>query len=290
MGEQGEPSDVALGGLHSAMLTDASKAILPAMFQDESSKDAQIQCSDGCVGAHAAVLSAISAPFKAMLHGGFAESKDYKVQMPDFSVEEVDFILHSIYTGQLKTSAEETESINADRYPGLQTAAQFKVIMDELQAAEGHDARQASHAKLMDFWRLLPEACRRKMFRKTLREKVQIVHDLERNKCMQLKLQNNLFALAAFSRKYDMPDFATAAVEMLKQSITDDSFDGLLCSAVRLDIMPVRLALIDFAKGSESIRNRFDRCDLSPEVMWDLQAIWQAPTGQKRRRLTRTKN
>lgn len=71
------------------------------LFNDDAGKDIRLRARDGTAMAHAAVLRAVSKPFRQMFESDMAESRTRTVDLPDFTKAELVFFLRLLYTGQV---------------------------------------------------------------------------------------------------------------------------------------------------------------------------------------------
>lgn len=70
------------------------------LYQDEDSKDVEICVEDGKLKAHAIILSQLSTVFQAMLKSGMLEDRTKRIEMKDFTVDQMKFVLRLAYTSQ----------------------------------------------------------------------------------------------------------------------------------------------------------------------------------------------
>merc|ERR1711957_160640 len=87
-----------------------------------------------------------------------------------------------------------------------------------------------------------------------------------------------LLAAAALAKKYQVEWLLAVLVDVLKRRLSEPSFERILVATMRLDLAPVRLCALDFAKGNAVVRNRYDTGDFPHEVMFELQAVFPIPT------------
>lgn len=66
-------------------------------------------------------------------------------------------------------------------------------------------------------------------------------------------------------------------IEKLKPRITAANFDEVMCFAVAVDVSPLKMFCLKFAESDLSIKHRFENNELSPEVEFELQALWGKP-------------
>lgn len=83
-----------------------------------------------------------------------------------------------------------------------------------------------------------------------------------------------LLAAAALARTYQVHWLLHVLIEVMKERITEVSFDSILCGAVAYDITPLRLAALDFAQRSCEVWRRYRLREYSPEVLFELQSLY----------------
>jgi len=103
-----------------------------------------------------------------------------------------------------------------------------------------------------------------------------------------------LIDVAKLAKRYLIPTVASFAIEALKRRMEDATenaviIETVLSAAILADLGSVRVAAIEIAKSSKSLRRKYDESDLLPEVAAELQGIWppakQAKQTSKRVRL-----
>lgn len=72
-----------------------------SLFADEEGKDVELMCIDGSVRSHSLLLKQMSEPLKAMLTVDMKEKRSNCIQMPNYNMRTVKFILRFLYTGQV---------------------------------------------------------------------------------------------------------------------------------------------------------------------------------------------
>lgn len=88
---------------------------------------------------------------------------------------------------------------------------------------------------------------------------------------------NLLLAAASLARTYKVDWLLHVLIEVMKERITEVSFDSILCGAVAYDITPLRLAALDFAWRSGEVWRRYSMGEYSPQVMYELSMnVWPA--------------
>lgn len=83
-----------------------------------------------------------------------------------------------------------------------------------------------------------------------------------------------LMAAAAISKKYQVQWLLHILVDVIRQRITEVSFDSILGAAVFHDIAPVRLAALEFAQKSATVWRHYVAGDYAPEVLFELKAVF----------------
>ena len=92
-----------------------------------------------------------------------------------------------------------------------------------------------------------------------------------------------LFGSLAFTKKYQVQGVFTTVMESVKSRLCADNFDEVMKHAVAMDLSPLKLFCMDFAKRTKSIKRKFQKSELSPESQFELQALWPAPCTKKAR-------
>merc|ERR1712023_530803 len=69
---------------------------------------------------------------------------------------------------------------------------------------------------------------------------------------------NLLFASASFAKRYGMDTFLSTIMDSLKSRICIEDFETIMSLAIQVDITPVRLACLLFARESTEIKTSFD--------------------------------
>jgi hypothetical protein len=87
-----------------------------------------------------------------------------------------------------------------------------------------------------------------------------------------------LFGCASLAKKYEIPGFISMMLAKIKPRLKVDNFDKIMQFAVTADLSPLKLFCIKFAEGETAIKTMFESKQLSPEVEFELQALWKAPS------------
>lgn len=83
-----------------------------------------------------------------------------------------------------------------------------------------------------------------------------------------------LLTAAALAKKYQVEWLLSVLVDVLKKRVSDDSFECILMAAMRMDLSPVRLCALEFAKTSSVLRSRYEAGDFSPDIIFEMQAVF----------------
>jgi len=280
---------------------------LEKLYDDDSHMDVDLVASDGVVRAHSCMLSAISEPFKAMLSNGMVESSTKRVQMADFNVAQLKFILRLLYTGGMDSSEWPPEGCVGDE--GFSQSSD-KVIIDFF----------FSGVALLQF-KVKSKVCYRKMMVKfcdTIGKNLDDVrfsvagHELNPDDTpassglMDTAISTELvetisveeeplgyvalhpplellFSAASFAKMYDIQELLAKIIERLKACINENRFDNFMALAIKLDLAPIRMAGLLYARDNSLIKALYDQKKLKPQVQFELQAIWPAAPTKKRR-------
>mmetsp|Transcript_150504 Transcript_150504/g.288390 ORF Transcript_150504/g.288390 Transcript_150504/m.288390 type:complete len:265 (-) Transcript_150504:128-922(-) len=239
------------------------------IFTDDEGKDTSLKASDGTVPVHGMLLANLSEPLKCMLRGSMREAETREIDMSEFTSVQLRFILRLAYTGHIDSAdwvslhsaqeAEPTRMITRRRHwrkrplsPSLSPEAR----RSRSPTWDNHRMRSRSHS-----FEVFDRDCGGSRRKSALREKP------------PLEL---FFAFASFAKKYDVPGFLSVAVERIKERVDCNTFDEVMCFAISLDVGPLKMFCIRYAEKREAIRIEYDRCSLSPPVMFELQALWEA--------------
>lgn len=83
-----------------------------------------------------------------------------------------------------------------------------------------------------------------------------------------------LLTAAALSKKYQVEWLLSVLVDAVKKRISEDTFECILTAAMRMDLSPVRLCALEFAKGNTNLRNRYEAGDFHPDIIFEMQAVF----------------
>lgn len=282
--------------------------LLQNLHDDCSRKDVDLVASDGVVRAHSCILAAVSKPLRAMLGNGMVESETRCVQMADFNVAELKFIMRLLCTGGMDSSEWPPENCLAHRdssqnsapllikvqaFPELQgmdfmmrPTTKYRNLMADYCRRAGYDLHQLSFSA--NGHELTPDATPASsgLMDTPLSAKLVGPIPIEEEPGSELTLHpplELLFSAATFAKMYDIEDFLATTIDRLKACINVNSFDSIMEWAIRLDLAPIRMAGLLYARESDVIRAFFDRKTLQPQVQFELQAIWSGLSAKKRR-------
>lgn len=60
----------------------------------------------------------------------------------------------------------------------------------------------------------------------------------------------------------------------MKRRLNEQTFEPIISAAMRLDLAPVRLCSLDFARSCTGIRERYNAGDFPHEVLFEMQAVF----------------
>lgn len=281
--------------------------LLQKLHDDCSHKDVDLVASDGVVRAHSCILAAISEPFRAMLGNGMVESETRRVQMADFNVAQLKFIMRLLCTGGMDSSEWPPESCLAHRDSSqnsehlvvkvlapsvsniefkMKPTTKYRNLMAEYCQRTGYDLHQISFSA--NGHELAPDATPASsgLMGTPLSAKLVGPIPIEEEPASELTLHpplELLFPAATFAKMYDIQDFLATTIERLKACINENSFDSIMEWAIRLDLAPIRMAGLLYAQENDQIRTFFDQKTLHPQVQFELQAIWSGVSAKRRR-------
>jgi len=86
-----------------------------------------------------------------------------------------------------------------------------------------------------------------------------------------------LLSASALAKRYQVDWLLPVLVDVLMRRITEASLESILLTAMRHDITPVRLGVLEFARRSGEVRRRYDSGDYPPEILFELQAVYPLP-------------
>mmetsp|Transcript_31696 Transcript_31696/g.62252 ORF Transcript_31696/g.62252 Transcript_31696/m.62252 type:complete len:234 (+) Transcript_31696:47-748(+) len=92
-----------------------------------------------------------------------------------------------------------------------------------------------------------------------------------------------LLGSLSFAKQYEMPNLVGAILDYIRPGLCSSNFNEVMEHAVAIDLSPLKLMCMDYAKESHPIRKMYDNNQLSTEVSFELQAIWRAPSRKKAR-------
>lgn len=90
-----------------------------------------------------------------------------------------------------------------------------------------------------------------------------------------------IFGCASFAKRFEVPGFVSFMVDMLKDRIDISNFDRVTRFSISLDMAPLKLFCLRFAEDHLEVRQQFQQGSLSPEVEFELQALWVTPVSQR---------
>jgi len=224
------------------------------LFCDEASKDVRIIAKgQEELRVHGVLLANLSEPFRAMLSHDMAESRTKTVDLTGFTKEQLSFFFRFAYTGQVDP---------ADWTGGAMPEAA------RVGNGLGAEARGAG------------ERTRRKRDPRVLLAEVHAMLGIADTAEPPLEL---LLGAAALSKQYDVQGFLPKLVEKLKDKLSARTFNEIARFAIARDIAPLRMRCLAFAQTSDDVLGDYREGKLSPEVAFELQAVFPAAGARKRK-------
>lgn len=242
-------------------------------FNDDEGKDVWLKASDGVVPAHSVFLAQLSEPLKAMLRGPMREAQTKEIEMPDYTSAQLRFIMRLAYTGH--TDITDWKDIASEEAPSPPLASPIpqrpstpiaKERKRRRSNSRGAGLRRRSRSRRAS----PPSSCeenKKKQNKKT---------------CVDKPPLQLLFGCTSFAKKYDINGFCSMLLEKIKPRLDVSNFEEIMRFAIDLDISPLKLFAVRFAEGEDRIRHKYEKNELSAEVMFELQALWGKPLSQKR--------
>jgi len=294
-------------------------AVLDRLHDDDTGKDVELVASDGVVRAHSLMLSAISEPFRAMLSNGMAETTTKRIQMADFTEAQLKFILRLLCTGGMDTSEWPLEGCQDDKDDSGSQVGEWLCIHVSAPSIRGAPlaGTEFRMKPTTKYRNLMKRFCDRAgvnlddisfsaggqvvlptdtpassgLMHKDLvatQKNLILIGDSQKSND-DLALYERpplefLFSAASFAKMYDIQEYFMAVIiERLKACINMKNFDNIMVLAIKLDLAPIRMAGLLYAQRNDSVRASFDQEKWSPQVQFELQAIWSAVHAKRRR-------
>lgn len=248
------------------------------LLDDRDSADVTFVCANGAeVLAHSLILSQASDVFKRMLAAPMVEGRTRAIQVEAYTETELRFILRLVYTGQV----DEADWAGEDGGNAGAAETGRPVPRDPALSPEESMILEASGAPLS------PEETELFGSPPTLhgfgRRRIVSRQAAEGKGHPPLKL---VLSAASFGKRYELRGFQAWMVDRIKPRVSELTFEEVLRFAIREDFGPLRLHCVRFAESSPSVRIKYDRKSFAPEVLFELQATWNAPSearGHKRK-------
>jgi len=89
---------------------------------------------------------------------------------------------------------------------------------------------------------------------------------------------DSLLAAAMLAKKYQVEWLLVVLVDVVKERLTEQSFERILTAAIQIDLSPIRLCALEFARNSTSIRSRYNSGSFPSELMFEMQAVFPVRT------------
>lgn len=213
------------------------------IYEDQAFKDVEITLCDGeIVMADSLLLKMASPVFKAMLSDGNGEGPTTSLQIEEVSSCHFRFFMRLLYTGLMNPMdwLSETEQLGqGPQSVGWNPFSQGRMdlpLHHSIAASQGFKGASKGKGKAVQTPQPVPPL-------------------------------DFLLAAAAIAKKYQVECLLAILVDVLKQRIVEQSFERILLTAMQIDLSPVRLSALEFAKGNSNIRARYNAGNFPQEVM-----------------------
>lgn len=238
------------------------------VFDDEDGKDVELEAADGSVRTHSQILAHVSEPFKKMLSAGMMEQRTKKIKLQSFKAAQLKFVLRLMHTGQIDPCDWPHEAEKMDR------ASTRKRRRKEPGSVDSED----------DFIRGPPSRGRLGSPTKSARSvspmSERSVSSTNDGGSVPLSI---LLGSLEFAKQYEISRLVSLILDFMRPRICLSNFDKVFQQAVAIDMSPLKLMCIEFARKNSRIKDMFDKGQLSAEVSFELQSLWTAPIRKKRR-------
>eukprot|EP00929_Paragymnodinium_shiwhaense_P096961 TRINITY_DN58729_c0_g1_i1.p1 TRINITY_DN58729_c0_g1~~TRINITY_DN58729_c0_g1_i1.p1 ORF type:complete len:310 (-),score=55.77 TRINITY_DN58729_c0_g1_i1:492-1373(-) len=276
-----------------------------SLLADESEKDIELTCKDGTVWAHSLILKSMSEPLKRMLNSDMAERQSKKIALSSFTVAQVRLVLRFTCTGHISLdecstasgAKEQKASSPASSTAGSSEAAVLGHVPTLPARSMFGQGTLGVPAGLPNFsgWvgplppvmpplpPALPTQERVSPFLTGVAPRWETVNQKPTEQVPWEVLAGAL----AFAKQYQMIEFLSSLVECAKRRIQRETFEEIMADAISLDVSPLKMACLDFARNNLDIKTCFEAKTLSAPVLFELCALWpQRPPEKKRLRLS----
>jgi len=185
-------------------------------------------------------------------------SKDVKLKARDGSVR-----VHSLILSQMSAafkamlnagmSEERTKTINLDNF----STAQLKFVLRLMYTGQIDSSDWSEQTKPVRIWK----------------------KNMRGNEVPLSVLMGSL----SFAKQYEIPTLVSGILDHIRLILWEGNFNKIMQHAIAIDMSPLKLMCMDYAKKSSTIKDMFDDNQLSTEVTFELQALWTAPPRKKAR-------
>lgn len=263
---------------------EALEQLLERLLQDAETKDVEIEMQDGVLQAHACILCAASDAMRGMLrHGIAAEHK--KLSWREHPLEVGRFFLRLLYTG---TVAEE-EWGERDNGEGLPPQTPLRLLTGGLAIAKVY---QVPHLMVA-----LTDALKKRLQDDTFDEIYSVAIKLDitalRLHCLRFAERSDVKEIVEGARvkalqhitvqNADVPVGSVGTVNSNHVIEWDDT--GSIGYGTDVELVKDMVELIH-SPSTSKVRSMYQAKELSPEVMFDLAALWGPPEPSVVRRRT----
>lgn len=221
------------------------------LYEDQTLKDVEITLCDGeTVMADSLLLKNSSPVFRAMLTHDMRERQTMSLQIDDCSARHFRFFLRLFYTGQMNP---------------------VDWLADAAERQGPHNGLQNSHATL-------DSPLHHSIFASQGFKGASKGKGKGWQSSRQVPPLDFLLTAATLAKKYQVEWLLAVLVDVVKDRLTEQSFERILTAAIQIDLSPIRLCALEFARNSSSIRSRYNSGNFPPELMFEMQAVFPVRT------------
>jgi len=248
-GDSGPPSSPSESGY--TRIRDGVLQQWTRLYEDHTLKDVEITLCDGeIVMADSLMLKSSSPVFRAMLTHDMRERQTMSLQIDECPARHFRFFMRLLYTGQMNPS------------DWLADAAE----------------RQGPHTGLQNSQTTLDSPLHHSIFASQGFKGASKGKGKSWQNSHQMPPLDFLLTAAMLAKKYQVEWLLAVLVDVVKQRLTEQSFERILTAAIQIDLSPVRLCALEFAKSSTSIRSRYNSGSFPSELMFEMQAVFPVRT------------
>lgn len=272
-----------------------------SLFLDDSGKDVELKARDGSVWAHTLILAQMSEPIKSMLNAGMAEQRTKTIQMKSFSTAHLRFILRFVYTGHIEPADWDGGAARSRPGVGRKLPAAPRKKLGPLSRSGGRGCTSAASAESLapptaslaagrlrrrtgsSLGSLAPVAVIAGSAKASSDRSESSEGDSDDEDICGVVPLDLLLGGLSFAKQYQMPGLVNVILDYIRIRLTQGNFEKVMQRAIAIDMSPLKLMCLKHAERNGKIKQAFDRGELSPEVMFELHALWTPPRSKKAR-------